>query len=53
LRKIENYTDEEIESLVIHELCHFLVAPMQSNKNNSEITVTMIARILKGLNDSR
>lgn len=40
-----------IEELVIHELSHFLVAPMQSDKRNLEISVSMIARTLKGLRD--
>ena len=53
LKKIAKKDDEEIEGIVIHELCHFLLAPMQRDKRDTEISVTMIARTLKGLNDSR
>jgi hypothetical protein len=53
LKRMAKKDNEEIESIVIHELCHFLVAPMQNSKSNTEITVTMIARTLKGLSDSQ
>jgi len=53
LKRMANKTDDEIEEVVIHELCHFFVAPMQRNKNDVEITVTMMSRTLKGLNDAR
>ena len=53
LKRMAKKGDEEIESIVIHELCHFLLAPFQNNKKNAEISVTMIARTLKVLNDNR
>ena len=45
--------EDEIEALVVHELSHFLVSPMQTDKRNVEIAVSMIARTLTGLRDGR
>ena len=51
LRKCKDLDDEEIEYIVIHELTHLLVAPLQESSETTplEYTVTTLARIIKGL----
>ena len=49
MKKLESKDDDELEYLVIHELSHFLLSPLQTSKNNLEISATMVARTIKGL----
>jgi predicted SprT family Zn-dependent metalloprotease len=43
--------EDEIEYIVIHELVHLLVSPLQESSETTplEYTVTSIARIMQGL----
>ena len=51
LHRCEGLDDECIEYLVIHELVHLLVSPLQESSDVTplEYTVTSLARIIKGL----
>jgi hypothetical protein len=51
LRKCKDLDDEEIEYVVIHELTHLLVAPLQESSEETplEYTVSSLARIMHGL----
>lgn len=48
VKRMARHDDDRIEEIVVHELVHFLVAPVQESRNNVEISTTMIARSLKG-----
>lgn len=43
-----NYSESEIEEMVVHELCHMLIAPVQreNTQDNVELSTTMISRML-------
>lgn len=55
VRKNCSLSDSEIEYVVIHELTHLLVSPLQESNEITplEYTVTSIARILQGLRNGR
>ena len=51
LKVSENFSEHDIEYVVIHELVHLLTSPMMESSESTpvEYTVTSIARILQGL----
>ena len=51
LRASENFSEHQIEYVVIHELVHLLTSPMMESSESTpvEYTVTSIARVLQGL----
>lgn len=51
LRMCVHMNEEEIEYVVVHELTHLLVAPLQESSESTplEYTVTSLARIFMGL----
>ena len=51
LRKCKDLDDKEIEYIVVHELVHPLLAPLQESSDETplEYTATSIARIMMGL----
>ena len=51
LKKSENFSEHAVEAVVIHELVHLLVSPLQEDNGvvPLEYTVTAIARVLQGL----
>lgn len=49
LKRMARHDEEDIESVVIHELSHFLLAPVQTDADNLELAVTMVARTINGL----
>ena len=54
LKMCAHMDEGEIENVVIHELTHLLVSPLQESSEETplEYTVTSIARILHGLRES-
>lgn len=51
LKKAQDLSEEEIEYVVVHELTHLLVSPLQESSEVTplEYTVTSIARVIQGL----
>lgn len=51
LKRCNDMKEKEIEYVVVHELVHLLVSPLQESSEITplEYTVTTIARILQGL----
>mgnify|MGYP003494830787 CR=1 FL=1 len=51
LKVCEGESDEMLEEMVVHELCHLLLAPMAQNpesEHEKELTCTTIARCIIG-----
>ncbi len=50
LRQCMNSDEHEIEYIIIHELIHLLISPLQVDEDiPKEYTVTTLARIMQGL----
>jgi len=47
IKKVSTMNDSDIEYMVVHELTHLLLAPMQDSVDNEEMSATTIARIIK------
>lgn len=47
--RISDLTDEELYGVVIHELCHIIVAPLQADPSNAtwELTTELVARTVR------
>lgn len=50
----QNYQDTpaEVEAVVVHELVHLLLMPLQESADNKEYTTETIARVLLGLRNA-
>lgn len=55
LCKLSDCDESEIEEIVVHEITHMLIAPVQheNNAQNVEYTTTTVSRILIGLRESQ
>lgn len=51
LTRCSKLSDDALEEIVIHEITHMLLAPMQNSENgeNTERVTTMVSRLFKGL----
>ena len=47
VKKVSSLEDKEIEYMVVHELTHLLVSPLQEDLDNAEMCVTTISRIFQ------
>lgn len=51
LTKLSDCNESEIEEIVVHEITHMLIAPVQkdNNEQNVEYTTTVVSRLFLGL----
>lgn len=51
LHECATLDENKLEEVVIHEITHMILAPMQrdNNQDNTELCTTMVSRLFKGL----